>query len=705
MMAPSSFSKIGAAAVVACHYASAVSAASQSYQVTEEYTADNFFDKFDFFTSTYTDGDSWDPTHGYVQYRSQADAESMGLISTANGQVYIGPDINSTYDPEGKGRDSVRITSKATYNGGLMIAKFAHLPVQACGAWPAFWSYASPWLTTGEIDFYEGWNLMGYNRIAMHVNETLAGQCTLSSTDAVAGTVMTDDCNNDIDGSGCGVRDAADIWGATTGGTFAWEWTDAAIKVWTWTTGSEPDDVTAGTPDPSASSWGQPQLLVQQSNCDLTKAFGDLQLTFNIDFCGDTAGTPSIWNSTCSAQGSSCASYVANNPSAFTETYFSVDSIRFYELQDVVVAATSASSSSSSASSTPVAAPTLATPASTSSSTPHGGLLAGTASVLESTLTVPAQDAATTPFTHTTSYIYGTSTATDENGDETTVVVVVDTTICPVTASEASVSSQLASESSVIAAAASSTETTQAESVTLNTRTASLTSTQYTTSTIFSTSASTITSCASAASACTTGEVTTVVVAVSTTICPVTAAEGSPTAKASTAIVASGSSAPGISGGAAVTGKPGSSTSENSAQQATAPPVGSAVGTAASTGSAAGSSKMTLSSTLSSTLTQFSAVTLVTSTSMSGTEVATATDTAGALEMASDTPTGTYIPGGGNGTFPSAATWTGSAASSTNSCSGLDCVVVSSNGHKTTSTTLGASSFALVVFAGAIILL
>lgn len=664
-MAPSSFKAIGAAAVA--YYASAA-AASQSYQVTEEYTADNFFDKFDFFTSTFTDGDSWDPTHGYVQYRSQADAESMGLVSTANGQVYIGADSNSTYDPEGKGRDSVRITSKATYNGGLMVAKFAHLPAQACGAWPAFWSYASPWLTTGEIDFYEGWNLMGYNRIAMHVNETLAGACTLSSTTgAVAGTVMTDDCNNDVDGSGCGVQDATNIWGSATGGTFAWEWTDAAIKVWTWAPGSEPADVTAGTPDPSASSWGQPQLLVEQSNCDLTKAFGDLQLTFNIDFCGDTAGTPSIWNSTCSAQGSTCASYVANNPSAFADTYFSVDSIRFYELKDVVPVATTSTSSSSSSSSTPVA-----TPSPTSTSSSQGGLLAGTASVLESTLTAAA--AATTPFTHSTGYVYGTSIATDENGGETTVVVVIDTTICPLTASETG---------SVVAAAAASSES--------STLTSSSTSTQYTTSTVFSTSASTITSCASTASACSVGDVTTIVVAVSTTICPVTAT-GSATAKASTAIVASGPSAAGVSGK--------SSTSGNSAQQATAPPhaSGSAVGTrTASTGS-----KATVSSTLKATLTQGSAGTLVTSTStsMSGTEVETATDTAGALEMASDTPTGSWT-GGGNGTLPTA---TGAAASATSSCSGLDCVVVQSN-NAGAGTTLGASGFALVVFAGAIVML
>lgn len=689
-MALSSFKKIG----VAVAYASAVTAATQSYQVSEEYTTDNFFDKFDFFTSTYTDGDSWDPTHGYVQYRSQADAESLGLISTSNGQIYIGPDHNTTYDPEGKGRDSVRITSKATYHGGLMIAKFAHLPVQACGAWPAFWSYASPWLTTGEIDFYEGWNLMGYNRIAMHVNETLAGECTLSST-SVAGTVMTDDCNNDIDGSGCGVQDSTSVWGSTSGATFAWEWTDSAIKVWSWTPGSVPSDVTAGTPDPSSDGWGNPQLLVEQSNCDLTKAFSDLQLTFNIDFCGDTAGSPSIWNATCSAQGSSCAAYVADNPSAFVETYFSIDSIRFYELKDVVASSSSA-----------VVASTTSVSSSTST---QGGLLSGTVSVLESTLDVSSVSStvASTPtaaaaaaaehtsYPHTTSYIYGTSTSIDENGSETTVVVVVDTTICPVTASEASVSSKLASESSVAAsvqttstssasvtaAVATSSRTPGAAAVT-STSSSTVTSTQLITSTIFSTSSSTITSCASTASACTTGDVTTVVVAVSTTICPVTATEGSASAKASTA-VASGS-APGVSGAA---------TSDNSAQQATKP----------------GSSSSVFKPT---TLTRSSAVTLVTSSSSTtaagttGTEVETATDTAGALETASGTPTGNAASHnyGINGTVTGAITSSGASATATSSCSGLDCVVVSSSGYKT-GTTFGASGFALAVFAGAAFLL
>ncbi|KAF3763894.1 family 16 glycoside hydrolase, partial [Cryphonectria parasitica EP155] len=327
-MAPSLVKKIGAA--VAC--AGAVRAATETYQLSEEYTADNFFDKFDFFVSTYTSDDSWDLTHGFVEYLSQTDAQSLGLISTtSDGQMYIGPDINSTYDADGKGRSSVRMTSKATYNQGLMIAKFSHMPVQACGAWPAFWSYGSPWLTMGEIDYFEGWDLMGYNRMAMHTNETLAGSCLLSES-GISGTVLTQQCNNNDTGTGCGVQDDSGVWGSVTGATFAMEWTDSAIKIWSWIPTSVPADVTAGTPDPSSSAWGNPTLLVEQDNCDLSKSFANQQLVFDIDFCGDTAGSSTIWDATCSAFGDSCSAYVAENPLAFAETYFMVEGIQFYEL-------------------------------------------------------------------------------------------------------------------------------------------------------------------------------------------------------------------------------------------------------------------------------------------------------------------------------------------------------------------------------------
>lgn len=711
-MAPSSFKKIGAAVA----YAAAVRAATESYILSEEYTADNFFEKFNFFESTYTSGDSWDDTHGYVRYRTQADAESLGLISTSNGQIYLGPDTNSTYDPDGKGRDSIRMTSKATYNQGLMVAKFSHLPVQACGAWPAFWSFADPWLTTGEIDYYEGWDLVGYNRIAMHTNETLAGSCALTST-GIEGTVMTEDCHQTDGGSGCGVKDDSGVWGSVTGATFAMEWTDSAIKIWNWLPSAVPADVTAGSPDPSSGAWGRPTLLVEQTNCDLNASFANQQLVFDIDFCGDTAGSPTFWNATCSAFGDSCATYVAENPAAFSELYFMVEGIQFYEM-GVAATATSASST---------AAPATTTSASATSSALLGGLVPGVGSVLDSTLgagaTATSSSAAgtlssntvlavapTETHSHSTGYVYATSTSTDESGSETTVVVVVDTTICPVTASEAAATGTgdvVAAQTTPVPAASSQTGAVPIPSPSDATLTSHLTSTstEMTTSTIFSTSASTITSCAATASAsCSVGDVTTVVIAVSTTICPVTAAEASSaTANATvlTAASSTGVSVPAVSGPAAS----GSATSGNSPVEAT--PAASA-----GTGAGSSSSSSTTLTTTSSKSQPSSFSSLATSINPSSTEVISTTEVSGELETASGTlvmatATGTaaggaYNAASGNGTA-TAATAAASATQS-NTCSGLDCIVVSNGAGQTGAGAVGASGIALVVLAGAMFL-
>lgn len=691
-------------AAVAC--AAGVRAATESYQLSEEYTADNFFEKFDFFESTYTSGDSWDSTHGYVRYRNQADAESLGLISTSDGQIYLGPDMNSTYDPDGKGRDSIRITSKATYNQGLMVAKFSHMPVQACGAWPAFWSFADPWLTSGEIDYYEGWNLMGYNRMAMHTNETIAGSCTLSST-GIEGTVMTEDCVQTDDGAGCGVSDESGVWGSTTGATFAMEWTDSAIKIWNWLPAAVPADITAGTPDPSSGSWGNPTLLVEQTSCDLASSFANQQIVFNIDFCGDTAGSPTFWNATCSAFGDSCASYVANTPSAFTELYFKIEGIQFYEMG---VATEAVSSSVAVTSSTAVATSAPAAVTSSTTSAILGGIAAGAGSVLDSTLSA----APTTTVSHSTGYVYATSVTTDETGSETTVVVVVDTTICPITATE---SSAVTSATSVDAQAvttpadsappttrtASSTLTSTAtltSSVTLRstatlTRSSTLTSAELTTSTIFSTSSSTITSCASTATSCAVGDVTTVVIAVSTTICPVTAAEATSSSSSITTPSAATSLAPPAPVSTNI------STSDNSPVDATPSP-------------------STIYSTLASTVTHSTAVTLTTSSpdDLSSTEVVSATDIGSELLTASSAPTsvainwgdesaGTLVLATATGSYAAsnASVTSASSASATGSgaCSGLDCIVVSSGGARMGGVGLGG--IALVVLAGGVFLL
>lgn len=712
-MAPSSLKKFGAA--VAC--AAVVKAATESYQLSEEYTADNFFEKFDFFESTYTSGDSWDTTHGYVRYRNQADAESLGLISTSNGQIYLGADSNSTYDPDGKGRDSIRITSKATYNQGLMVAEFSHMPVQACGAWPAFWSFADPWLTSGEIDYYEGWNLMGYNRMAMHTNETIAGSCTLS-TAGIAGTVMTQECVQTDGGSGCGVQDDSGVWGSTAGATFAMEWTDSAIKIWNWLPSAVPSDITAGSPDPSSGDWGQPTLLVEQSSCDLSSSFANQQLVFNIDFCGDTAGSPTFWNATCSAFGDSCASYVAGTPSAFSELYFMIEGIRFYEMG---VAAAPVSSTAAVTSAPAASATEAAVTSSTGTSSLLGGLLAGAGSVLDSTLgatssTLASEPAALTDtvlaaaptethsHSHSTGYVYATSTSTDEFGSETTVVVVVDTTICPVTASEAAAT---ASGSSVVVVAAQTTPpASPAPSPAALASSLTLSSTLLTTSTIFSTSSSTVTSCASSAAAsCTVGDVTTVVVAVSTTICPVTAAEASATGTVST-VVPPAPAPTGVSVSVSVSasgGGGGAATSGDSPVDATpATTLTTATSRTAASASASSSQSAELSSTEVVVPTTDAGGELMTA-SGSPTSVAISWGSESGGSLVTAAPTGASVH---NGSLAASATSSASPAQS-NACSGLDCIVVSSGGVAAAARTggaVGASGIALVALAGAMFL-
>lgn len=74
---------------------------------------------FDFFTDA-------DPTSGFVNYISQTAAESAGLYSANSNSVYMGVDSKNV--ATGRGRDSVRISSKKSYNHGLIILDLAHMP-------------------------------------------------------------------------------------------------------------------------------------------------------------------------------------------------------------------------------------------------------------------------------------------------------------------------------------------------------------------------------------------------------------------------------------------------------------------------------------------------------------------------------------------------------------------------------------------------
>lgn len=77
-------------------------------------------------------------TNSYFRYQSQEDAFDLGLYSVDpfSNAVRLGVDSSNTYAP-GEGRPSIRLESKESYQHGLFIADFLHMPPSQCGTWPA----------------------------------------------------------------------------------------------------------------------------------------------------------------------------------------------------------------------------------------------------------------------------------------------------------------------------------------------------------------------------------------------------------------------------------------------------------------------------------------------------------------------------------------------------------------------------------------
>ncbi|CAG7949109.1 unnamed protein product [Penicillium nalgiovense] len=295
---------------------------SGAYTLRDDYGAsDSFFDKFNFFTDT-------DPTNGFVSYVDRSTASRNGLINTGNG-VYIGVDHSNTATRPG--RQSVRLESTATYKHGLVILDLAHMPSSTCGTWPAFWMLGPNWPNNGEIDIIEGVNEQTQNHVALHTSNG----CTINNG-GFTGNLEAPNCYVQAPGqsanSGCVIQDGSTQSYGTGfnnvgGGVYATEWTGSAISVWFFPSYAVPADISSGNPNPAA--WGTPSARFA-GDCNIDSKFNDLQIVFDITFCGDWAG--SVWgSSSCASRARSCIDYVQNNPTAFQESYWRVRSLKVYQ--------------------------------------------------------------------------------------------------------------------------------------------------------------------------------------------------------------------------------------------------------------------------------------------------------------------------------------------------------------------------------------
>ena len=193
-----------------------------------------------------------------MNYVDQGTAQGAGLIGVNNGVVTIKSD--NTNVASGRGRNSVRVTSKKQYTHGLVALDLGHMPGAACGIWPAFWMTGPNWPNSGEIDIIEGVNFQGQNAMTMHTGPG----CSL----------IGKDCQGN---QGCGLQTGGgqsygDGFNQANGGVYVMEWTTQNINIWYFGRGEVPNDLVAGNPNPLQWKWPTAQFLGGDS-CNIDDHF------------------------------------------------------------------------------------------------------------------------------------------------------------------------------------------------------------------------------------------------------------------------------------------------------------------------------------------------------------------------------------------------------------------------------------------------
>ncbi|KAG6811646.1 hypothetical protein H0H92_006461 [Tricholoma furcatifolium] len=275
------------------------------------YQGADFLNDWDFFTSA-------DPTHGTVNYQSQSNAVAKGLAFVQDdGTTVLAVDNTTVLTPNAP-RNSVRITTKKTYNQGLFIADFSAMP-HGCSVWPSYWSVGPNWPESGEIDVVEGVHNQETNLYTLHTSSNCSLATASEQLLATSEVRSTECASSGKSNNGCGFTDTdtrsyGHGFNIIDGGVFAHLWTDEGISVWHFARGEIPGDITSKTPDPS--TWGDPAAFWSSSACDIASHFHDHSLVLDTTLCGDF-GNPTYAASGCPG---TCAQAVAD-PTNFDSVY------------------------------------------------------------------------------------------------------------------------------------------------------------------------------------------------------------------------------------------------------------------------------------------------------------------------------------------------------------------------------------------------
>ncbi|KAK0459967.1 glycoside hydrolase family 16 protein [Desarmillaria tabescens] len=311
------------ALLIALSFIACELAAGTTYEIIKEYSGSGFFDDWEYY-------DHYDNlTNGDATFVGSG--SDLTYIDSTTNRAIMKVDNSSTVAYNYK-RDTVRIASKDRYGvGSIWIADMYHVPY-GCSVWPAWWAQAPDWPTGGEIDTFEGVNLVTMNQMALH---TESG-CTQVDPVQSSTLINSTDCNYEANSnSGCVVTDPSKAsygaqFASSGGGVFVTEYAETGISIWFFSRSSVPDSISSNSSTLNTDDLGTPVANWPNGGCNIDEFFSAQSLIFDITLCGDFAGSASVFNETCS--GTCYTDYVIGNASYYDTAYFDVASVRVYSV-------------------------------------------------------------------------------------------------------------------------------------------------------------------------------------------------------------------------------------------------------------------------------------------------------------------------------------------------------------------------------------
>ncbi|KAG1835360.1 glycoside hydrolase family 16 protein [Suillus subalutaceus] len=277
-----------------------------TYQRSSQLAGQSFLDAFSFQAIP-------DPTNGRVTYVNETD-------------------YTTTLSSSDPGRNSFRIESNIQYETHVAIFDIAHMP-QGCGTWPAI--LGANWPNEGEVDIVEGVNDQTPNTCSLHTGSNctmpssrpMTGSDRSSSLQVFAPLMVPTATHTDNGNSGCGVsinddKSYGPQFNSNGGGWYAIERSSRLSD-------SVPSDINSPGSSINTSNWGTPAAYFPDTDCDFSTHFGEHNIIINLTFCGDWAGSSSVYAA--SGCPSTCVDYVDDNPSAFENAYFEFNSLNIYQ--------------------------------------------------------------------------------------------------------------------------------------------------------------------------------------------------------------------------------------------------------------------------------------------------------------------------------------------------------------------------------------